>query len=102
MSTANDTQVQTFVNGRVRPRCEQARDLAVLMLEDIAGIDDIYNALNVQSPTWSDSRTDGPPHLATPSDVLAFNAFMHDVSAYITGHGQYAIVRKLCVRNISG
>jgi hypothetical protein len=102
MANATDQQVQSFVDQRVRPRAEQARNLAVLMAQDIASIDDIYNALNVQSPTWADNRTDGPPHLALPSDVLAFNTFLHDVSNYIASHGQYAVVQKLCVRNISG
>ena len=102
MANATDQQVQAFVDQRVRPRCEQSRNLATLMLEDIAGIDDIYNALNQQSPTWSDNRTDGPPHLALPSDVLAFNTFLHDVSAFITGHAQYPVVQKLCVQNIAG
>ena len=102
MANATDQQVQSFVDQRVRPRAEQSRNLATLMLEDIASIDDIYNALNVQTPTWSDNRTDGPPHLAAPADVLAFNAFLHDVSASITGHAQYPVVQKLCVRPIVG
>ena len=102
MANATDQQVQSFVDQRVRPRAEQSRNLATLMLEDIASIDDIYNALNVQTPTWSDNRTDGPPHLAAPADVLAFNAFLHDVSAFITGHAQYPVVQKLCVRPIVG
>lgn len=99
MAVASDQQVQTFVDERVRPRAEQARNLATLMLEDIGVFDDIYNALNQQTPTWKDSRTDAP-HSAEPNDVLAFNTFMHDVSTFITQHGQYPIVQKLCVRNI--
>ena len=98
MPNATDTQVQNFVDQRVRPRCEQIRALAIALQDDINEITDIYNALNVQTPTWSDNRTDGPPHLALPSDVLAFNTVLHDLVTAITGDSQYPIIEKLCVR----
>lgn len=99
MANATDQQVQNYVNERVRPHAEVARNLALAYDDDIASIDDVYNALNVQSPTWVDNRTDGPPHLLTPSDVLAINSFMHDIRDAIKNHGQYAIVLKACVRS---
>lgn len=100
MAAASDAQVQAFVNTRIRPHAELTRALQALFSDDISAIDDIYNALNVGSPTWSDNRTDGPPHLLTPSDVLAINAFLHDIRDAIVNHGQYAIVLKACVRSI--
>lgn len=95
---ATDTQVQHFVDERIRPHCELARQLKILFDDDRASIEDVYNALNVGSPTWSDNRTDGPPHLLTPADVLAVNSFLEDVRTYIAAHGQYPIVLKACVR----
>lgn len=98
MPNATDQQVQKFADERVRPHAEAARNLAVAFDDDIAEIDDVYNALTMQSPTWTDSRTDGPPHLLTPSDVLAFNAFIHDIRDAIKNHPQYAVIEKACVR----
>ncbi len=96
---ATDTQVQHFVDERIRVRCEQIRNLYNAMLDDIASIDDVYNAL-ASNPTWSDNRTDGPPHLLTPNDVLAVNSFLHDVSDAIANNAQLPIVRKACVRGV--
>ena len=95
---ATDAQVQSFVNNRIRPRAEQIRALEILMTDDISSIDDVYNALNQQSPTWSDNRDDAPPHLLTPSDILAINTFLHDIQDAIKNHAQYPIVLKACVR----
>jgi hypothetical protein len=106
MAAANNTQVQRFVNERMRVRCEQIRALYLAIKDDISVIDDIYNALNQPTPTWIDDRPDGPPHLLVPSDVLAFNAAIHafvnlveggDTSAFA---GQYPIILKSCVRSV--
>jgi hypothetical protein len=94
---ASNLQIQQFVDQRIRPHAELARQLALVLDSDIASIDDVYNALNVPSPTWTDSRTDGPPHLLTPSDVLAINTFMHDIRDAIKNHPQWPIVQKACV-----
>lgn len=94
---ATNTQVQTFVDERVRPHSELVRKLVILMDDDRASIDDVYAELS-GSPTWTDSRTDGPPHLLAPSDVLAFNAFIEDVRTYMKGHASYPVVIKACVR----
>lgn len=97
---ATNLQVQNFVDNRIRIRAEAIRAINLAMSDDISLIDDVYNALNVGSPTWTDTRADGPPHLLTPSDVLAVNAFLHDIRDAIVNHAQYAIVQKACVRAV--
>lgn len=97
---ATNQQVQNFVDTRVRVHSELARQLALSLADDRATIDDVYNAVNAGSPTWTDTRTDGPPHLLTPADVLAFNAFAEDVKNFIVGHGSYAVILKSCVRPV--
>ncbi len=101
MAAATNQQVQNYVDQRVRPHAENVRALALALDDDISAIDDVYAALNVQSPTWADSRTDAPPHLLAPSDVLAFNVFMHDIRDAIKNHAQYPIVLKACVRAVT-
>ncbi len=97
---ATDLQVQHFVDERIRPRCEQIRALLNSISDDLASIDDVYAALTAQSPTWVDNRTDGVPHLLTPSDVLAVNAFLNNLKTAINGDGQLPIVLKACVRPV--
>lgn len=99
MANATDQQVQTFVDRRVRVRAEQVRALVLALNDDISVIDDVYNALNT-NPTWTDDRDDGPPHLLAPSDVLAYNSFIHDILTSITGNGQYPVILKACVRPV--
>jgi hypothetical protein len=109
---ATNQQVQTFVDQNVRPRSESIRALYLQCKNDAATISDIYAALTEPSPTWSDSRTDGPPHLAQPSDVLAWNTFVVGFIAFVEGTQtaqnmnsaapQYAIVQDLCVRPVQG
>lgn len=99
---ATDQQVQTFVNERIRLRAEAARSLALAYDDDISAIDDIYNALNIQSPSWSDQRADAPPHLLTPNDILAINSFIHDIRDAMKNHSQYPIILKACVRAVQG
>jgi hypothetical protein len=102
MPAATDLQVQHYVDERVRPHAEILRTLSLMYDDDIAAIDDVYEALNVGSPTWDDNRTDGPPHLLLPSDILAINSFMHDIRDAIQEHANYAIVLKACVRPVAG
>jgi hypothetical protein len=97
---ATDPQVQRFVDERIRPHAEAARALVLAFDDDRASIDDVYAALNVPTPTWSDKRPDGPPRLLTPADVLAINGFMEDVRTFMKAHGQYAVVLKACVRPV--
>ena len=100
---ATDQQVQSFCDQSVRPRVEQIRQLYLACKLDVAQYGDIYANLT-NNPEWTDARTDGPPHLAVPSDMLAVNSF---VAAFINlieggdtsqGAAQWPIVQKLCVR----
>lgn len=100
MTAATDVQVQNFVSERIRPRVEQIRSTFASIDGDLAAIDDIYEALNVPTPTWKDTRNDGPPHLLTPNDVLAINAFLHDIRDAIKNHAQYPVVLKACVHSV--
>jgi hypothetical protein len=100
MPLATDQQVQQFVNERVRPRAEQIRALLLAMEDDRAAFDDVYAALTAQSPTWADNRTDGPPHLLTKDDVLAWNTFLSDSITAMRGNAQLPIVLKACVRPV--
>jgi hypothetical protein len=91
------------------------RALKVRMEDAQARIDDVYANLT-NSPTWTDARSDNPPHLMTPSDVLAWNSFVANMVAVINGaalaggqtlqqrvdgvSGNYANVVDGCVRSI--
>jgi hypothetical protein len=68
------------------------------MLDDLANIGDIYEALTQPNPTWTDQRTDGPPHLMVPADVLDLNTFLTNISTAIKNDGQWPIVQLCCVR----
>lgn len=108
MPEATDQQVQNDVNQQVRPICEQMRALQIAAAGFKTSFDDVYAALTANPVTWTDNRTDGPPHLATASDVLAFNTFVTGLLAMMGGGGnandmanavaQWPIVLKLCVR----
>ena len=100
MAAATNYQVQNFVDQRIRPHAEKARELVIVFDDDIGAIDDIYAALSVQSPTWTDARSDGPPHLLTPADVLAINTFLHDMRDALKNHASYPLVLKACVRGV--
>lgn len=93
---ASNQQVQQYVNEYIRPLAELSRELATRFDDAILAIDDVYAALS-DTPTWVDSRDDAPPHLLTPSDVLAINAFLHDVRDAAKNHAQYPVVIKACV-----
>lgn len=98
MAAATDQQVQQFVNERFRPFAEKLRALYNAAKDNRAALDDVYAALTAESPTWADNRSDGPPHLLAPSDVLAWNSFMSDFVAFVEGNAQTPIVLKACVR----
>lgn len=99
---ATNEQVQQYVNSRVRPRCEQFRALYNSCKDDIASIADVYANLN-DNPDWVDARTDGPAHLLTPNDVLAWNAFINAFTALIEGPSasEWPIVIQGCVRPVN-
>lgn len=98
MPAATNQQVQDFADQQVRPLCESVRSLHSQIVAVLSEIGDVYTALNVQSPSWTDSRTDGPPHLAQPSDILAMNTFFTDLKNAIEGDGQWPVAQNLCVR----
>jgi hypothetical protein len=90
--------VQDFCDQRIRVRAEQLRALVAAMQDDLAAITDVYERGADTKAPWVDSRADGPPHLLASSDVLAYNAFATDVLTAITGHAQWPVVRRSCVR----
>lgn len=98
---ATDQQVQTYVDQRVRVRSEQIRALLLSMQDDKNAINDVYAALTQPTPTWKDNRTDGVPHLLTPSDVLAWNTFISDALTSMNGDAQLPVVQSACVRPVS-
>ena len=107
---ATDAQVQQYVNERFRVRAEQARALYLAIKDDKAVIDDVYANVSAGSPTWTDVRNDAPPHLLTPSDVLAYNTFMDMFIAFIegtltndnknSGAAQWPVIQDACVRSL--
>lgn len=99
---ATDEQVQRYVDERVRVRCEEIRALLNAINDDKAAIDDVYAALTQPNPTWTDNRTDGVPHLATPNDVLAWNTFITNLKTTMEGDAQLPVVLSLCVRPVNG
>jgi len=94
---ATDPQVQSFTDGRYRPRAEQLRALRALYLDDKAALDPVYANLTAQSPTWVDSRTDVPQNV-TKDDVLAFNAMLSAIETAVTNNGGANMIEKFCVR----
>lgn len=99
MAVANDTQVQKYVNDRIRPHCEMIRALIVLLQDDKAAIDEVYAAVvDVDKATWKDDRADGPPKLLGPADVKAYNQFISDLVAFMVKHDSYLGVLSCCVR----
>ncbi|HEX5323840.1 MAG TPA: hypothetical protein VFW40_08650 [Capsulimonadaceae bacterium] len=98
MATATDPQVQNFCNEVLRPLCEATRDLQNRYAAALASIGDVYANVTQQSPTWTDNRTDGPPHLMTPGDVINLNGFFTRVIAAMTGDGQWPVVLDCCVQ----
>lgn len=103
MARATDQQVQQYVNERLRVRAEQLRSLLNSLLDDKAAIDDVYehcSGANNVAATWADNRSDGPPHLLGPNDVLAYNAFITALIPNIRDAADYAAVAKACVRAV--
>jgi hypothetical protein len=100
MANATDQQVQQYVNERVRPRAEQIRALINALVDDKAAIDDVYAACAAASPTWTDDRTDGPPHLLAPADVLSYNSYITALIPNLKDAADYPAVSKACVRPV--
>lgn len=85
MPVATNQQVQNYADQRIRPRAEQFRALVAACADDKRAIDDPYAHCVQQSPTWTDSRGDAPPHLLAPSDVLVYNAIITLFAKLIAG-----------------
>lgn len=94
---ADNNQVQRFADERVRPHCELARALYIRLKDDRSAIDDIYAYLAGQND-YSDQRIDGPPHLLSGNDILAFNTFAADFVAFVEANSQWPVVLKACVQ----
>lgn len=108
---ANNAQVQSYVNERVRPRCEEIRNLYLRCKDDKNTIGDVYDNLqnggDGKDGEWTDQRSDNPPHLMTPSDVLAWNTFIDGFIKLVEGtfsekeaSQNFPVVLKSCVRTI--
>lgn len=99
---ASDAQVQQYVNDYIRPFAADYRALKLRAENIRATIDDVYNALNVGSPTWTDTRDDAPPHLMTPADVLAMNTVAENLKAFMEAESQLPVVLLACVNQVEG
>lgn len=110
MAIATDQQVQTYVNERLRVRAEQFRALVNACRDDKLAIEDVYAHAIQGSPTWVDSRTDGPPTLLTPQAVLSYNTVLFMFLALVDGtltdgnkaefHDQWPVFQAACVRPV--
>lgn len=96
---ATNEQVQAFSDNFVRPLCELIKQTQLNSAEFKSLLDDVYANL-AGNPTWVDERNDNPPHLATPSDILAINGFVTDFLDFYNQNGDRAIVEKLIVRSL--
>lgn len=116
MAAANDAQMQQFADQRVRVFAEMFRAILVAARDHRSAIDDIYSRATSNS-RWTDSRTDGPPHLlqsgnsANPDDMLNFNSFISALIDIIDGVGtdatnaatlrsNWAVLVDACVRPV--
>jgi hypothetical protein len=110
MAQATATQIQQYCNERVRVRAEQIRALINALKDDKIAIDDVYAGLVGSQSGWTDSRTDGPPHLADANTILTYNTFTSALLAVLEGTssagdisnlpGAKTVVLTMCVRPI--
>lgn len=116
LGAATNQQVQQWSNERTRVRAEQFRALKIACEDDRASFDEIYANLT-NSPDWTDNRTDGPPKLLAPSDLLAMNTLQASFLAWMdpntdwedpgtlsllqSGGQQWATVVDACVRPVN-
>jgi len=113
---ANDQQMQTYADTRIRVFAEQARAAYLAAKDHKAAIDDEYARATGVS-RWNDARADGPPHLlqagnsANPDDLTNFNAFVTAFTTIIDGtatgsdaanaaamRSAWAVLMRACVR----
>jgi hypothetical protein len=107
MPEATNIQMQKFCDERVRVRAESFRALLESVDDDKASIDSVYERAAGSNP-WADSRTDGPPKLATQSDILTFNSIITVFQKFVAGtatvqdvsdfHNNWQTFQSMCVR----
>lgn len=100
MAAATNVQVQNFSDFRVRPHSLLAVQLFNSFTDDKNTIGDVYANLT-NSPTWTDGRSDGVPHLNAPADLLAYNAFITDCLAFMSGHASWPVIREMLINPIA-
>jgi hypothetical protein len=89
MAEANDLQMQSFCDDRVRTWSEQIEILIIRARQHKSAIDDIYTRAAGQN-RWNDTR-DNVPHKmqagnnANPDDVLNFNACISSFLSIVDG-----------------
>ena len=116
MAEATNTQMQVFVNDRLRVRAEQLRALFNSCADDKAAIDDVFaRASGINR--WTDARADGPPKMlisggsASPDDILNFNTALDRIAKFKAGTfanvaeangfaALWAVLQDACVRPI--
>ena len=101
MASATNQQIQAFSDNYIRPFCEAARALQMAAANIPASDNDVYAALTQANPTWTDERSDGPPHLMMPSDILAVNAFAAAISSAMTGNANWPVILACCISQVS-
>ena len=97
MAIATNVQVQNFSDTQIRPACAEIINLQIRIAQILASIGDVYAAVTQTIPTWTDTRTDGPAHLAVPSDIVAMNTFLTNINKAITTDAQWPICQELRV-----
>lgn len=85
MPEATNEQVQAFVNERVRPLSELVRKTMIMATDFKDSFGDIKLNVNNPATTWADNRTDGPPFLLTPSDIMECSRFVDDLLTFKDG-----------------
>lgn len=106
----SDTQIQNSFDQDVRPACNSFVALMQKAAQFSASNGDLYAAISGSS--WTDQRSDGPPHLAAKTDWYAFNTFVVAFQALIAGTAtaqqisdfaaQWPIIKQLCTRDHTG
>lgn len=100
MSVTN-TQIQTFLDQRVRTSSAAIVLWVLQRQSDVANIDEIYANL-AGSPDWVDSNGSASVHSAAPSDVLAWNTFVSKLVSIITGAATNAATTLADVQSLQG
>jgi hypothetical protein len=100
VTPGTNQEVQNFSDQRWRPFAERLVNLIVEAQGDIGAADAVYANLTASNPstTWTDSRTDGPPNLLTPADLLALNAAENALVTWATAQSWWATVQQAVVR----